>query len=338
MQASWRKAFGFAAANTIGRMHLRRSAPRALLLAFLLVSAACGGGGSGAKAHPKRSAESSLLAPYAYDRRAPLRFRDHGILNKRYPVKVHAISYASPKGGRVRGYVLVPPGNGRLPAVIYMHGSGEDGLAWVPQAAWAAGRRAVGMTIDSPYARLGRSGSPEGLAGARRDRDLSVQNVVELRRAVDLLRSHPRVDPNRIGYVGFSAGARTGAVLAGVEHRIKAYVFLSGGATPVGAYTGRLPSRLRRQVAALLSTSDPLRYVRHADGASLLFLNGRRDELVPQDALRRLARAAPQPKEVRWYDTGHAPTAQVYRDHLRWLSRVLGIRGPPVPGALTGPG
>ena len=56
--------------------------------------------------------------------------------------------------------------------------------------------------------------------------------MVAVRRAVDLLRAGREVDPNRIGLVGWSLGARVGAVTAGVEPRLHAVVLMSGGAMP----------------------------------------------------------------------------------------------------------
>ncbi|HEY2938528.1 MAG TPA: acetylxylan esterase [Gaiellaceae bacterium] len=293
-----------------------------------LLLAGCGGG-AGEQAHARP-------ALFDYDRSAPLGFRDRGRINHGYPIAVRDISYASPKGGRVPGYLIVPPGRGRHPAVIYMHGSGGTRLDFVVPGTWMAARGAVALTIASPSARSREAARP-GTQSLERERDLTVQNVVDLRRAVDVLRSLPEVDPNRIAYVGYSAGARTGAILAGVEHRITAYDLLSGGASPPAEYARAAPRRLRAGIVRVLSSVDPLRYVRRAAPAALLFQDGRRDRVVPRRALLALARACSRPKQVRWYDAGHGLDARAYRDQLRWLSARLGLEGPVVPGAVTGP-
>ena len=313
---------------------VRRQALVAILLALLVgVPTSCGGGDeqSSKKAPPKRT------ALFGYDRSAPLQYRDRGVINRGYPVAVHDVSYASPRGGRVPGYLAVPPGKGPYPAVIYMHGAGQDRLAFIAQATWLAGRRAITLTITSPFTRPPIPQIPRGVAGIRKDRDLNVQGVVDLRRAVDLLQSLPKVDDERIGYAGLSAGARTGAILAGVEDRIKAYVLMSGGATPAREYAGRVPKQLRAQVLRLVSETDPLRYVRDSSPARVLFKDGLNDELVPRAALVRLYRAAGKPKELRWYGTGHTLNVKAFRDQLAWLSDALPIDGPSVKGALTGP-
>jgi dienelactone hydrolase len=306
---------------------------RSLVIAVLSVSLLAGGCGGGAD----RDAQAHALAGlFDYDRSAPLGLRDRGRINHGYPIAVRDISYASPKGGRVLGYLIVPPGRGRHPAVIYMHGSGGTRLDFVVPGTWMAARGAVALTIASPAARS-REAPAAGTRSLERQRDLTVQNVVDLRRAVDLLRSLPEVDPNRIAYVGYSAGARTGAILAGVEHRIKTYDLLSGGASPPVEYARAAPQRLRARITRVLGSVDPLRYVRRANPSTLFFQDGRRDRVVPRKALVALARAGSRPKQVRWYDAGHGLDVQAYRDQLRWLSRRLGLDGPVVPGAVPGP-
>lgn len=143
--------------------------------------------------------------------------------------------------------------------------------------------------------------------------------VVEARRAIDLLRRLPAIDGERVGFVGWSAGARHGAILAGVERRLRALVLVAGGAAPVSAYIAAAPPSLREKLGRLLRAVDPLRWVARARPGTLFFQNGRRDEVVPRDALERLAAAAPQPQRVRWYDARHRPTARMVGERNRWL-------------------
>jgi len=55
-----------------------------------------------------------------YDRNAPLDIKEAGV-EQRGDVAVHDISYASPKGGRVPAYLVVPSGKGQFAAVIWGH-------------------------------------------------------------------------------------------------------------------------------------------------------------------------------------------------------------------------
>jgi dienelactone hydrolase len=293
----------------------------------VLILASCGGG----------SKESASDPVYDYDESEPIARRDNGLANSDYPIKIHDISY---DGGaeRVPGFLLLPPGEGPYPAVIYLHGQGGDRLEMLYTASWIAGRRAVALTVESPYSPNRSIELGTGVAGLRKERDRTVQGIVELRRAVDLLQSLPQVDDDRIGFVGYSAGARSGAILAGVERRIRAFVFMSGGEDSVDEFLNVVDEGQRAEVRPLLEDTDGLKYIAQASPSQLFFQAGRRDSVVPRDALETLIRAGSRPKKVSWYDAGHdlaIPKAQ--NDQLEWLSEVLGIEGPPVEGAVSGP-
>jgi dienelactone hydrolase len=154
-------------------------------------------------------------------------------------------------------------------------------------------------------------------------RSLTVNDVVAVRRAVDLLQTLPAVDPHRIGYLGWSAGARLGAVVAAAEPRVKALVLVSAGADRLSAFVARAPAGTQARVRRALGSVDPLRYVAWARPGSLLLEVGRRDEVVPHAALLNIVHAAPRGTTVRWYDAGHALNAKAYRDAFGWLVQKL---------------
>jgi dienelactone hydrolase len=310
-----------------------------LVAVAALVAAGCGGSSHAATTATTASTTTTAAASglYAYDPSAPLDVRDRGVVNHGYPIAVHDISYRSPRGGRVPAYLAVPPGKGRHPAVIYLHGSGGNRLQFLVEATWMAARGAVAMTIDSPYARTPAPVIPRGLPGLSRQRDLEAQTVVDLRRAVDLLQRRPDVDPHRIAFVGWSAGAKSGALLAGADHRIRAFDLMSGGSLPPSTYAAAAPAALRPELLRVLGSTDPLAAIAHAAPSALLLQDGLHDQVVPRAALDDLARAASEPKEVRWYDQGHAPGSAAFHDQLRWLAARLGLGGPVVRRAHAGP-
>src|SRR5688572_17992733 len=300
-----------------------------VLAALLLVGAGCGGDEATPPAQPP-----SL---FAYDRTISLEFRDAGPVNPDYPIAVRDVSYANPKGDRVSGFLIVPPTKGRHPAIVYAHGAGGDREEMVVQASWMAARGAVALVLTLPPDEP--AVDPAGWEAALAHQlDHTAATVVALRRAVDVLQSLPSVDPDRIAFVGWSAGARLGAILAGVERRIGSYALLSGGALPAARYAEPAPKQLRATVARELGRIDPLRHIRRAAPARLLLQDGRLDDVVPREALEALARAGSQPKDVRWYDDmGHEATARAYRDQIAWLSQELGLGPVLVKGVLTGP-
>jgi dienelactone hydrolase len=248
-------------------------------LTCVAVLAACGGSGS----HGPSDGLPRL--DFGYDKSAPLRFTDHGLVQsptKRYAV--HDVSYAS--GGRtIQAYLVVPRGSKRRPAVVFVHGSGGDRSELLPQAELLAQQRdAVALTITAPSSAV--TTTPRTLGGLlAQARSLTVNDVVAVRRAVDLLQTLPGVDPHRIGYVGWSAGARLGAVVAGAEPRIRALVLLSAGADALSAFVANAPAQARGRVRRVLGSVDPLRYIAWARPGSVLLEDGHRDAVVPFAAL-----------------------------------------------------
>jgi dienelactone hydrolase len=314
-------------------MGLRGRAAAVALVALTAVG--CGSGGSSSPAVATPAARPA--SPFGYQASAPLGYRNAGRVNGPYPIAMDDVSYAAP-GGRVEGYLAVPPGKGRVPAVIFLHGSGESRDRFLLPAAWVAGRRAVGMTLTLPSSSAGAP--PSGLTPAQslaRDRRIFAADVIAVRRAVDLLATLPQVDPKRIGLVGWSLGARVAAVTAGAEPRIRSTILMSGGSLPVSAYVAQAPASLRAQVRQSLTQIDPLRWIARARPGSVLLQDGRKDEIVPRAALLALAKAAPRGSTVRWYPAGHELNARAYVDQLAFLARKLPIPGPSVPGARTGP-
>jgi len=298
--------------------------PWILALVSTALLAGCGGG----------AGEETSSSVFAYDDSAPTRLQDAGRVNQDYPIAVRDVSFAIPDG-RTQAFLAVPPGEEPKPAVVYLHGQGGDRSDLLVPATWLAARGAVTLALTAPSSTVQRS-EATGVDGLREERDLAVADVVAVRRALDALATRQDVDPDRLGFVGYSAGARTGAVLAGVEPRLDALVLMSAGASPVAEYVAAAPADLKQDVEAVLGEIDPLRYAAVDRDRMVLLQIGRSDEVVPPEALEEMA-GAMSGAEVRRYDAGHSLNDDAYREHLEWLAGELEITGPPVPGTQTGP-
>ncbi len=113
---------------------------------------------------------------------------------------------------------------------------------------------------------------------------------------------------------------------------------MSGGEDTVDEFMKLVSKEDEAAVRPLLDDTDGVRYIGQASPSKLFFQAGRKDTVVPKEALETLIRAGSEPKRVSWYQAGHSlaiPKAQ--RDQLDWLAEVLEIEGPPVEGAETGP-
>jgi dienelactone hydrolase len=276
------------------------------------------------------------LQLFTYEKLAPLDLRED-VLDTRQGVSVRAISYNSPKGGRVNGRIFVPAGKGRFAGVVLAHGAPGNAEAFTGRAIYIAKHGAVVIVIDAPFNR--REGRAWTISG--RDRVEQIQLIDDLQRAVDILCSRRDIDPRRIAYVGRSYGGATGALFVGVERRLKTAILASadGGITTryVGANAG--PSGVpAAQLNEWLATMDPIegyRFVGNAN-APILFQNGRSDPIVTPERAIALHSLAPAAKEIWWYDAGHALNAQAYFDQLRWLAKTVDTI-PPSADDVAGP-
>jgi dienelactone hydrolase len=219
---------------------------------------------------------------------------------------------------------------------VLVHGSGGDRAELLTPAAWLSARNVVTLTITEPSTSNPPAPVPGGaVAALRQIRDVQVRDVVAIRRAVDVLQSLPQVDPHRIGYLGWSAGAKTGAFVAASEPRVEALALLSAGADPLAAFVAQAPPALKAAVRQDLGSIDPIRYITRARPGTVLLEDGTKDEIVPHAALLNIIHGAPHATTVRWYAAPHALNRAAYHDAFNWLARKLPIDGPKVAGAAT---
>ena len=270
-----------------------------------------------------------------YDAKAPLEVQEAGT-ERRGDVRIVDLSYASPMGGRVPAYLILPPGEEKHPAVLFLHPGQGDRKTFVDEAVGLAKERGfVSLTINAPFLRPEnqgkRGGNPWNPEVSRREQ---IQTVQDLRRGFDLLVSRPEVDPRRLAYVGHSLGATVGGILAGVEKRPVAFVLMAGyplltHAMQNGHDQGAIAFQVLatpEQQNAYIKAMEPLDaefYVGDAPPARILFQLARRDEFItPWDA-EVYVWAAKEPKEVQWYDTDHYFNDQARQDRDKWLVKTL---------------
>jgi dienelactone hydrolase len=269
---------------------------------------------------------------FDYDASRPLDVRETGSRSGE-GVRIIELSYASPKGGRVPATLVLPADAERHPVVIFQHGGGNarrgDYLAEAEQLGRAG---LASLLVDAPF---NRPPYRPWLTFQARDRAAYVQNVVDLRRAIDVLEQRPDVDGQRVALVGHSYGGVLAGIVAGVDKRLDAVVVMSGP----GRITDPLREEGRRQgipakrLAAYLAAMravDAVPYVGRAI-APLFFQFGRRDEM-PAAWFRKYVDAAPAQKRVKWYPAGHGLCDCATRDRRAWLRERLGVRSERIFG------
>ncbi|WP_420124996.1 alpha/beta hydrolase family protein [Longimicrobium sp.] len=278
-------------------------------------------------------ADAIAAGTFAYDPAAPLEL-GHSLESVRNGVETHAISFASPKGGRVTGLLHVPRSEGRKAGIVNMHGAPGSARRVAASSVALARRGAVVVSIDAPFTRRGG----EMATFTEADRAEHVQLVIDLQRAVDLLLARPDVDPARIAYVGVSYGGAVGAMYAAVDSRPAAYVLVVPDGGMVSHHTGvdgsfrgplrRMPPDVRDRWLAAMRPVEGIGYVDRVTPGSILFQNGRHDPTVPADKAALLHRAAGPSHTVLWYESRHGLPPQARIDRWQFLAERIGTAPP----------
>lgn len=268
---------------------------------------------------------------------------DPGFRNEAEPepqadgIAVTNVSYVS-SYGRVSAWLVEPPASVQAPhaGLVYLHGSETDRDDLLDEAVAMAHVGAVSLVLDAPFARGDGSIRPylESYVEPNKERDMTAQAAVDIRRAFDVLAARPDVDPNRLGFVGHSWGASLGAVVASVDHRAHAWALLS----PRPSWTGFLqtddPFAVSKREAyakywdayiRAMQPFDALPVIGAVDGESLLLQYGNDDDVVPPRVARQLIKAVPVGTTIQRFPAGHELDTEATRARCNWLSDRLGL-------------
>jgi dienelactone hydrolase len=282
----------------------------------VVVAAGCGGSKHAASTTTTPPASGTLA--FGYDAAAPLDFADKGVVLRDRGVAVHNVSYRS--GGRqVEAFLVEGPGKQVRPGIVLVHGGGADRTELLGDAVALAHLGFAALAITAPSSAYPPPQPTSVRALVNESKAVTVDDVVAVRRAADVLASLPLVDGKRLGYLGWSNGAKTGAFVAATDDRFRALALMSGGADKLAAFVKTAPAGQKALVEQGLGSVDPLRYIAKARSGSVLLADGRRDTVVPHAALLNMIRAAPEGTVVRWYDAGHELNATAYHAAFAWL-------------------
>jgi len=186
-----------------------------------------------------------------------------------------------------------------IPGVSAFFGDRVDLQAeWMLGANIRAGRAMLTVVMEGMVGREWPPGRGLPESNTIEFLDLMVRHSTELSLGLDYLETRDDIDMDRLSYVGLSWGAGSRAVLAAIDDRWDAVVFLGGG----------IDERVHPTVPEALNVNF-IPYIR----VPKLLLNGRQDEEHPW-----LTRALPfwellrEPKELVLVDNeGHVPSLEV---------------------------
>ncbi len=292
-------------------------------------------------ASPLFAQADELIRHFDYDRHAPLKVKQITVQHREH-ANVYDITYDSPKGGVVPAYLVAPKGRGPFAAVIWGHwywdnSSMRNRRQFLEEAVVLAQAGVVSLLTDGPVARPGHIESKDPL-DERVATDF-LQQVIDMRRGVDVLLARRDVDPKRIAFVGHSYNAGIGALLSGLDHRFKCFVLMAGLMSDEITQQTKEFQEFRQQVGpekldalvAKYSYLDQGKYVSHAAPAVVLLQFSNQETSLTPELARRHAAVVSEPKQVRFYDAPHALNAEARHDRIQFLTEQLKLR--PLPAS-----
>ncbi len=282
-----------------------------------------------------------LARQFAYDSKAPLDVREVG-RKRRDSVTIIDLTYASPRGGRVPAYLVVPDGKKPSAAILFGHwmmpGSPmKNRNEFLEEAVVMARSGAVSLLIDAPLVRPGFVLEKDEMRAAAQSSEVSRQQVIDFRRGIDLLTSRYKIGKNAIAYVGHSFDAHVGGLLSAVEKRINSFVLMAGGFAdeeyvfdPDNAEMRKLRERVGddalRAYFRKYDWDDPINLVSHSAPATVFLQFGRQDKPITEKMANRYYELFAEPKKIEFYDAGHALNAKARRDRAEWLRQRLSLK------------
>lgn len=269
-------------------------------------------------------------ALFDYDATVPLSVIEKST-ETRDRVSVRDITFNALTGKDVAAYIVTPDGKGPFAAVLWVHWLGEpestNRTEFLNEAVTLASQGVMSVLVDAMWS---TAVNPDwfGKRVPEEDYGNSIKQVIALRRAMDLLLSQPEADKTRVGVVGHDYGGMYSMMMAGVDQRAKAYVYVA--VVPSlndWAFLGPQPKSKAdylRQNATLELTD----YLRQVKNASTFLQFATKDIYVSRVDTGMVANAAGT-KNRKFYETDHAMNLpEVAADRAAFLLKELAIVAP----------
>jgi dienelactone hydrolase len=280
--------------------------------------------------------DAEMIKHFDYDRKAPLNIKQIGV-QRRAMATVYDITYDSPQGGVVPAYLVVPKGRGPFAAVIWGHwcwqnSSMRNRKQFLDEAIALAPSGLVSLLTDHPISRPGYVPNKDPLDES--SATIFLQQVIDMRRGVDLLTARRNVDATRIAFVGHSCNAGIGALLSGLDRRFKAFVLMAGSTSDEVSQNTKGFQAFRQKVGpekvdafiAKYKYLDQGLYVSHAAPATVFLQYGSRDSGITPEQARQYAAVVSDPKQFKIYDAEHNLNAEARRDRIQFLVEQLKLK------------
>ena len=234
----------------------------------------------------------------------------------------------TPFGYRRVAEMFRPEGEGSYPAILYVHWYEPESLSshrsqFEEEAKEMAGAGAICISIETLWS------DRDFFLKRTQEDDMrnSAEEVVNIRRAMDLLLSQPGVDSKRFAFVGHDFGGMYGVLAGSLDQRPSHYIVMA--ATPRFPdwylYLPKLEGEAREAFIRKMAEIDPIVHVQNIAPAEVFFQFATDDFHVPKERAEEFFTAAKDPKEMKWYEAGHGLNDHATRDRKTWLKEKLGL-------------
>jgi len=263
-----------------------------------------------------------------YDKKLPFVFR---LVGKRSEdgLESQLLVTSSPFGYRRMAELIQPEGQAPRAAILYVHwyepeAPDSNRSQFVSEATEMAKRGAACLLIETMWSDLDfflkrtQEDDPHN----------SVQQVVDIRRAMDFLLAQPNVDHERFAYVGHDFGGMYGVLTGSLDKRPTHYVIMA--ATPRFPdwylYAPKLEGKAREAFVRQMAEIDPITHVGNLSPSPILFQFATDDFHVPRERAEEFFAAAGMPKELCWYEAGHGLNEKATQERMTWLTNALSLQ------------
>jgi dienelactone hydrolase len=264
---------------------------------------------------------------HSYDKDLPFIFR---LVGKRSQdgIESQLLVTSSPFGYRRMAELIQPEGQASCAAILYVHwyepeAPDSNRGQFVAEAKKMAQRGVACLLIETIWSDLDfflkrtQKDDPQN----------SIQQVVDIRRAIDFLLEQPNIDPKRFAYVGHDFGGMYGVLAGSLDKRPTHYVIMA--ATPRFPdwylYAPKLEGEARETFIRQMADFDPITHVKNLAPAPILFQFATDDFHVPREKAEEFFDAAREPKELRWYQAGHGLNEKATQERMQWLIESLSL-------------
>lgn len=257
-----------------------------------------------------------------------LESKDLRIVGKRTQAGIESrlIVIQTPFGYRRVAEIFHPEADGQHAAILYIHwyeppSPDSNRSQFMEEAREMARAGTVCLLIETLWS------DPDFFLKRTQAEDFhnSIEEMVNLRRAMDLLLSQPGVDASRFACVGHDFGGMYAVLAGSVDQRPTHYVLMA--ATPRFPdwylYSPKLEGEAREAFIRQFSALDPITHIPNLSPAPVLFQFGTNDPHVPKERAQEFYEAARQPWEVKWYESGHGLNDEAASDRKKWLKEKL---------------